>query len=401
MITQLLRAMALVLFISLCQVSYADNTKTDAEFISIADIHFDPFAGCVVNKHQACPLIQKLKSTPYQQWENVFEKNHETHIAGRDEDTNYPLLKTTLQQLKQIKLQKNPIFVLVIGDIFPHDFRESYKKYAHDNSSQSFQLFARKHMQFIVYELGKIFPDTDLYYAVGNNDTYSQDYKVVPNGLFLKDAMMIWSTSIKNKNNIADLRSTFSKAGYYEVTLPQDDQHKIIILNTVLFTDRIHSKAQSSAALEQLNWLHDRLVDAAQHHQKVMLVFHIPYGIDVLATVTNSFTIQEFWQSEFNEKFEAVIKPYADIITDILPAHIHVDTLQMFISKDLANIPVIYTPAISPIFGNNPGFKLMTLDLSRFRISHTVTYYYSINADIPNWQLEYSMNQAYTHYTSG
>ena len=79
-------------------------------------------------------------------------------------------------------------------------------------------------------------------------------------------------------------------------------------------------------------------------------------------------------------------------IVGLLVGHTHMDTFQIIDgTMGKPPIPVIFTPSISPIDGNNPGFKILTLspDLG---LTDFDTYFYPID-HLPNaWQKEYNFN---------
>jgi hypothetical protein len=204
--------------------------------------------------------------------------------------------------------------------------------------------------------------------------------------------MKTWSILIKDRNNKASFQDVFPAAGYYEITVPGNKQQKIILLNTVLFTDRVHIIQQKQAAFRQLAWLHSRLLFAEKHHQHVILAFHIPIGIDIFATIKSKLDIKEFWQENYTEKFEADLERFSSVITGILPAHIHVNAFQLIMLKRLMNIPVNFTPSISPIFGNNPGFKIFSYEEDTLGIKNRETYFYPLDGSPPAWERQYSLN---------
>lgn len=62
--------------------------------------------------------------------------------------------------------------------------------------------------------------------------------------------------------------------------------------------------------------------------------------------------------------------------------------------KDLANtILITATPSISPVVGNNPGYKLYYYALKNSVITDYLTYFYPLGKN--KWQLEYDFNQTY------
>jgi predicted phosphodiesterase len=363
--------------------------RTD-KFISISDIHFDPFAGCEKLPYP-CPIIEKLRSAKYQLWGQILSGNN--NLIAYRKDTNYSLLKTTLLELQTIKKQENPRFVVILGDFLGHNYIDHYRKYSGDRSTDGYYLFVRKTFQFIAYELEKVFPDIDVYSVVGNNDSYQDDYILTPHGAFFHNIADIWVQLMKDRRSKKQFQNTFSIAGYYAVTLP-GDKSKIIVLDTVLFSSLSQTnRVRDAAAKEQLVWLKDQLKMAEKNHQTILLAFHIPAGIDVFSTLRVFSLVHEFWQPEYTREFEELLNEYSKNIVGILSGHIHMDSFQLINIKRGNPLPVIFTSSISPVFGNNPAFKVFSYDAKTSRLENYDTYFYPL--DKLNWQREYSFNRIY------
>lgn len=358
------------IYITMNQLAFADDA-----FISLSDIHFDPYFACT-QANRSCKMFDLLQKTPYQKWQIIFSEYSQEKEKSYS-DTNYTLLKSTLEQAYQVKLEKHPQFVLILGDFLSHNFREQYYRYSKDKTRASYHAFVKKTLQFLTNEIEKTFPQVDVYPLVGNNDSYTGDYSVIINGDFFRDTSITWSELIKNKNNLENFRSSFLKAGYYEIETSSDN--KIIMLNTVLFSEKVRNKSQKQAALLQLNWLHKKLEFAKAHRQHVILAFHIPIGIDPFATIKNNFDVKNFWQTGYMNKFETELKQFSTVITAMLAGHVHRESFQFMLPKQLENIPIYITPSVSPIFGNNPAFKVYYYDSTSFKITKFETYYYSLN----------------------
>jgi hypothetical protein len=363
---------------------------SQAKFITVADIHFDPFMGCE-KLPRPCALLQALKTTDYKSWDSILSKSS-MRIPRYQEDTNYLLLESTLLALQKVNQTNKPQFVLVLGDFLAHSFRSKYKKYSSDNSKEGYTQFVKKTLQFLTYKLNQTFPDTSIYPVVGNNDSYTGNYNVVPNGAFLHDTANTWAVMIKDKNNQQAFLQLFPQGGYYAITLPYNQ--KILVLDTVLFSSNSRKKAMAIMAKQQLNWLKAQLTLAQNEHSHVILAYHIPVGVDVFTSVKLFLlTLREFWHPQYSREFQQILQVYGDTIVAILPAHIHMDSYQIV---PVANIPILFTPSISPVYGNNPGFKVFTYFPETLLIQDYVTYYYPyLETSLGDWKLEYSFNKVY------
>lgn len=368
------------------------STTDSASFISIADIHFDPFTTCMKDV-TPCPLIEKLQQAPVEQWEMLLA-TYDVKLPQYKQDTNYPLLKLDMTELQKIAVAENSAFVLVLGDLLGHNFRQNYDMFATDKTPVGYQAFVKKTLRFLTRKMANAFPSMDVYTVVGNNDSYQDDYFVEPNGAFFKEVADIAGDLIKSKNNQSMMKKEFSTAGYYAVDFPNDARLHLIVLNSVLFSKKVRGISIEHAALEELNWLSDELATVHINHQKALIVLHIPVGIDVYASLKNNpFTIISLWQPMYAEQLETLLQKYAANIMAILPAHFHMDTFQI-LSEGANTIPVSFTPGLSPLFGNNPGFKIYRYSSLSLQLQDFVTLRYSLGTT-KEWSKEYDFNEIY------
>jgi sphingomyelin phosphodiesterase acid-like 3 len=374
------------------------KNEPTATFLSFSDVHFNPFSSCAVISVKPCALISRLRAAPAKEWEAIFESDDSKVVAGFSHDTNYALLKSSLAEIKSINQSEKSQFALILGDFLAHHFREQYVLASHDHTAQGYQDFVKKTLQFLTLEIRQAIPEGDVYPAVGNNDTYTGDYSVIPRGAFLRDTAMTWSHLMKDPENQRNLLTNFPKGGYYAVTVPNNKKQRILVLNTVLFSSSAKGAATVQAARDELIWLHAELAKAAAEKQSVLLAFHIPVGINVYKTLMSLFGgVKEFWRPEYSIAFDKELRTFPDTLRGMLPGHIHMDSFQVVGLNEFAEIPVSFTPSISPIFGNNPGFKLYSYDPETFKLVNYDTYFYSLDEDASHrhWQKEYNFKQVY------
>lgn len=385
-----------IVLLCFSHIIYAQSTET-AKFLTIADVHFTPFTSCKMTKLGACDVVTQLRRAKYQDWQKILEQVPSHQQIKSRIDTSYALLKSSLQEIQAIIQTEHPRFILLLGDVLPHNFREQYIVFSRDTSTEGYRSFVKKTLLFLAAEFQQVAPNVDLYPVLGNNDSYTGDYRVVMRGDFLRDTTTIWAPLIKNTENQQRFRSLFPVGGYYAVDIPGSKNQRIVVLNTVLFSSRVNKKlAAKKAAQEQLVWLHDQLKQATSQHKKVIVAYHIPDGIDVFQTVQNIWNgIVGFWQPEYSNALQQELRTFPDTVTAILPAHIHMDSFQILTLDKTHQIPISFTPAISPIFGNNPGFKVYTYDTTTLQLKDFVTYFYLLRDQGRGWQKEYNFNQVY------
>ena len=361
-------------------------------FLTLADIHFDPYVACYTQTEKPCLVISKLRQSRVANWSRIL-KQYDIAKPQYRLDTNYPLLEASLNSAKIAAQNNHAGFVLVLGDFIGHDFRKYYRKYSLDDSLSGYQSFLNKTLQFVTQEIAKTFPSLDVYMVVGNNDTYSRDYISKPNGAFFKDAAHLWAPLIKNVRNREVMQKQFPYAGYYAVTIANQPTLRLIVLNTVLFSHKSFGAPADAAAIKELAWLDDELKQVRAKHQKAIIAMHIPMGIDVYASMRfHLFTLVNFWKPNYTAQFKSEMKAFSPEIAGILSGHIHSDWFQeMSFGDSSQTIAMSGTPSVSPIFGNNPGFKIYRYPLSIFKIQDDYTYYLPI--DNKNWGLEYEFER--------
>lgn len=368
----------------------ANSKKELAYFITLADIHFDPFIYCEDKK--PCPLIEKLRQSEVSQWRSILASTN-TFMSHYRQDTNYALLTSSLNAAKKIAEIDKIKFVLVLGDLLGHEYYHNYKAYSSDKTRAGYHAFVRKTLAFLNQALMQAFPQANIYMVVGNNDSYQGDYRSDPGGAFFKDSAETFKQSL-NINDQASFKRQFSLAGYYALDIPNIPDLKLIVLNSNLFSDQAKGRGVPKAAEQELDWLQGELAKAKANGQKVLIAMHIPLGIDVYQTIKfRLFKLVEFWNPLYSKRFQTEIERYTPEIIGIFTGHLHADSFRI-ITQGPNGVPATSTPSISPIFGSNPGFKVYAYSESARRLVDFVTYYTILNGD-GTWEGEYHLNRIY------
>lgn len=389
----------LFILTTFCTLAFATPVQTK-KFITIADIHFNPFSGCE-QLPTPCPLLAELQTSEISSWDSIFKK-YISHMQTRyHQDTDYSLLQSFITELTKLTQQQHPTFILILGDFIAHGFPEKFKKYTENNSQDAYQQFTKKTFQYLIYKLNQTAPSLPFYPVLGNNDSYNGNYQVEPHGLFLKETAEIFSSLIKNNKSATEFKNEYPSAGFYAITLNQHQQ-RLIVLNSVLFSGLHSTSSRKEVAEEQLIWLEKQLNDARQNKQRVLIALHIPLGVDVFlsskmqTSLMRYFVHPLFFQSEFNKKIISLLQNNADIIVGLLPAHTHHDNFQLITTENKPSIPSIITASISPIYGNNPGLKIFTYQDKPFELLDFDTYTYPLEkSNLWQWQKEYNFNDVY------
>jgi hypothetical protein len=358
----------------------------------MSDLHFDPMADP--------RLVDRLAAAEPEQWRAVLESSGETSLGRYGRDTNWMLLRSALQQMAETL--PNPAFVLVSGDFLAHDFRREFDDAASDHSDAAYRVFARKTMQFIARQLGQTFRATPILPTLGNNDEVCGDYRLQPEGPFLADMLPIMRALVGGPGGPGFDRN-WTSYGNYSVAV---GGVRVIFANTVFFSvhyrNACGSPDDTDAGRATLAWLEAELEAGKQAHEHVWLVFHIPPGIDGYATLRRGAcpgTVIPMWDQRYAESFYALLRRYADTVAASFAGHTHMDDFRLIGDADGRYAFTLITPAVSPIFGQNPAFRSLVYD-SAGSILNQTTYDLTnlpeataAGAVAPAWQAEYTFTE--------
>src|SRR5215212_5352400 len=160
------------------------------QFLSVSDIHFDPFADPA--------LVTRLEAADVSQWDAIFASSTVTALSTYGSDVNDPLLRSALGEMQQ--RIPSPAFVLISGDFLAHDFDKTYQQYATDKSPAAYTAFVTRTIAYVAGAIRKAWPGVRVYPTLGNNDSDCGDYAVAPNGAFLANFRDIWSPIVGSRS---------------------------------------------------------------------------------------------------------------------------------------------------------------------------------------------------------
>jgi sphingomyelin phosphodiesterase acid-like 3 len=352
----------------------------------ISDLHFDPLSDPTI--------VKQLIAAPSSDWEAIFAGSGQTGYAHAPHDANYPLLKSALSAAAG----QNPTdFAIALGDYLRHDFENAFVKAGGD--PKEFPEFAAKTAVYVVHALQTTL-GVPIYLVLGNDDSPCGDYKMAPGSSFLAALGDSLDVLVHNPEAAADFRT----GGFYELPHPTVPHQRILVLNSVLWSclySNCGSDKSDPGAVE-LDWLSSKLYQAKILGNRVILAMHIPPGIDSYksAQADHNKPATEFWQDRYFNRFQELMRNYGDIVQIALAGHTHMDDFRV-LSAPSGAVPVAFriTPAVSPIFGNNPAFSVLEYSLSTGAISDVATYFLDLakGGDNPGWALEYRFSKAYRY----
>jgi sphingomyelin phosphodiesterase acid-like 3 len=381
---------AIALIAVACQPQEAGPPHVAGQMLVLSDLHFDPMADP--------QLVSRLAAAEPDQWTTILESSGSTGLGRYRRDTNWMLLRSALRQASETL--PNPSFVLISGDFLAHDFRKEFDATARDHSDPAYRVFLRKTMQFLAQQLRQAYPTASILPALGNNDEECGDYQLQPSGPFLADTLPILRGLVGNAAGPSFDRDWRSYGNFSAKV----DGIRVLSTNTNFFS--IHysnacgSPSDPDPGQATLTWLDAELTAAQQVRERVWLVYHIPPGIDGYATLGEGVCpakIFPMWNSAYAEGFNKLMRRYPDIVAASFAGHTHMDDFRLTGDRDGF---ALITPAISPIFGQNPAFRTALYDRAGGILDQTTYYLTNLTetasgggAVPPVWRAEYTFSR--------
>ena len=363
------------------------NTARTSQVIVFSDVHFNPFYDTTI--------FDSLVAADASQWESIFASSSISEPSSWGEDSNYPLFALALSSIKANSTSSS--VAIFPGDILVHNFDTQFYNLYGSEDEEAMKSFLCKTVTFFAVEVRAYLGDIPVMFELGNNDSYEGDYKIEPNSQFLSDTAEPFYTLFLN--GTADHNAfinTYETGGYYSAT-PLGTNLLVIALNSIFFSSKAASDT-SAAATAELDWLERALESAAASGQKVWLITHIPTGANISSNknlIDSGGHLDDakmMWVADFQTRFLDILSAYSNTVTMIFTGHTHMDEYRLPIGA------LEVTPAISPIDGNNPAYKIFTFTDNSFLITDYVSFSYDLSKssgqfnDYYNFSGLYSMN---------
>jgi len=363
-------------------------------FLIVTDIHFDPFSNP--------SLVPALDQNPVSGWTDIL-KSAAGNIQSYGSDATFTLMVSALEAAAAQGMAYD--YVLYTGDYLSHGFNSSYDSHAGANP-RGVTSFSVKTTQYVSHLLGDTFGDIPVYGVLGNEDSACGDYRIEPAGAYLDGVGEEWAELSRQPQRFAE----FQKYGNYKVAHPTIPDQDIIALNNVFWTTRYSNSCgtgDGNPGQDTMNWLNAQLLDTQQAGRKAQILMHVPPGADAYDTARHGVpdscgqNVRLFWHEHFLSEFLDLMHKYAGTVDYTFSGHTHMDGFTVI--NDASGAPLIVnqiTPAVSPIFGNNPAFAVFLYDKTNGTVKDSATYYLT-NLDAaaagakPDWQLEYDYRGTY------
>ncbi|WP_320171871.1 metallophosphoesterase [Maridesulfovibrio sp.] len=364
-----------------------------SDFVVISDVHFNPFSDT--------SLFNRLVAEPAENWNEIFQTSSKTNLPGYGSESNYTLLSKALDSAASEA--QSPVMVIFPGDILGHGFNTAFYNLYGSVAPAALKSFIYKTVRFFVLQIKSRFPNQPVFFTLGNNDAYAGDYNLVAGGDFLSEtASLFMNQWLEGRVQADEFTSTYKAGGYYKVD-SELENIRLISLNSVLFSTRRPAPASGDAAYVQLDWFENQLAAAKEAGQKVYVVTHVPPGVDVFQTVRTFMDangrisgVSLMWHADYQKRFLEIMESYKDLDMVFFSGHTHMDEFRLLYDEARTSHPdpILGQPAVSPIFGNNPGYRLIHVSASTWQLEDYTTHYLPLDS-ADKFSLEYQFSRQY------
>jgi sphingomyelin phosphodiesterase acid-like 3 len=405
-----LLSLAAILVVLLFPAARARSAETPSvnQFLIASDLHFNPMADL--------SLVADLTAAPPTGWEAILQRSKLTAFSQYGHDTNWWLFQSSLDQMRATL--PHPAFIMITGDILAHQFPENFASAMHDKDREHYRLFVLNTVEFVALEFRKRFPDTKILITPGNDDEECGDYSVRANGIFLNDTADLARSLARADDGLS---TEWKALGSYNIPHPSLRGIRILSLNTVFFSEHYHADSfrdgcapvASTGPADLLQWLESNLAQAKAAHEKIWLMFHIPPGMDVFTTTKQYLSqllrsgspnasacakaIVPMWVPSWTSQFDSLLERYQDTVIASFAGHTHADDFRLIHAAGTNELFVLIDPPISPIFGQNPAFRVVTFERDGSLADQST--YYLTNLEKASvtvsgtWEKEYTFSE--------
>lgn len=376
----------------------AYGTEGSGTVVVISDLHFDPF--------DPPALAAALAGSAPTTWQAAFASVDNQAMSRSGEDTNHALLVSSLAAFA--KRAADADFAIVPGDFLAHEFEDKAAKALNiAPTSPAAGEMAVKTTVFVADLLADALAGKPAIVALGNNDSSCGDYRIEPGGSYLANTRETVRRLVGTARLEADFDETYAAAGYYAARHPTVANGLIIVLNDILWSTKYRDACGTggqAAAQAMFGWLRERLARQRAAGGRVWMVHHIPWGIDPYSTIATPAPscpakVVPFLQEPYASDFPALLAEYRDVLQASFSGHTHFDDYRLLGDERGTVVGVDkVTPAISPIFGQNPGFQVFTYDRRSGAPTDFSTWYLANPGDPlhkADWRFEYTFTEAY------
>ncbi|HET7462110.1 MAG TPA: hypothetical protein VFJ82_12715 [Longimicrobium sp.] len=318
----------------------------------VSDLHFDPFTA-------GASVVKTLRATPTTQWARVLAAaSTDTAPSAYGSDSNYPLLVSAAAAMRQAV--PHPAFAVITGDFLGHDFEEKYDSvFAGTPYSGGAAAFADSTMAFMARWMGSVVPeDVPVYPSIGNNDSGCNDYGM--DTQFQRSAARSWARLAQRGGGAPGFVAAFDSGGYYTARPPKANV-TLVMMNDIYWSRSYDAACGPDRGPRELQWLAGVLGATRAAGGRAWLAAHIPPGVDIYSSMKNPANPTLMLTPAYVAPFDSLVRANAGVIALQVTGHTHMSEFRVYTTGADSGVPDLGVPAVSPVFGNNPGFVSLRL----------------------------------------
>ncbi|CAE7191583.1 sgmD [Symbiodinium natans] len=185
----------------------------------------------------------------------------------------------------------------------------------------------------------------------------------------------------------------YKYGGYFELAV---GGLTILSISTVIYSVfHVPAGPLEDDPFSQFAWLKERLGEAVQQQRRVWIVGHIPPGIE-------TFGFTELWRPVYVAKYLEIVQDpvLGPAIAAQLFGHLHKDEFRVLPNPPPGAGPIILSASISPVYYNNPSFKIVQYNRTSGKLVNFKMVYSEITADGKplQWGFGYDLLQTYPEF---
>lgn len=367
---------AVILLLACCLTALAGaSPATDSIFVWLTDLHTDPFYGTAsaTNPTKNCSNLQIASDMPYGQ-------------IGCD--SPWKLVESVLRDAAFYNWSD---FVVVAGDYVRHNA----DRMPAANSTQAMADIILNITATLNSSMGSHVsrlhsPAVEAHHeavvaTMGNNDVLpNYNMPLQPNNYVLKILADAWSMELTPEEYDTVLYGGYLARQVTPTLL-------LISINTLIYS-RDHVPASTTAAdpLNQFQWLAAQLSQLQKSGTgHAYIVGHIPPVVD-------SFSLKQLWLDQYLEPYFSILNQYSSVVKAQLFAHLHADEFRVVNGKSLkCSVPLYIASSVSPIYDNNPAYRLMQYSAATGDIVDWQVLYMNLTSQDGTWDVLYTWSDTF------
>eukprot|EP00818_Percolomonas_sp_WS_P006258 CAMPEP_0117439074 /NCGR_PEP_ID=MMETSP0759-20121206/2381_1 /TAXON_ID=63605 /ORGANISM="Percolomonas cosmopolitus, Strain WS" /LENGTH=686 /DNA_ID=CAMNT_0005230785 /DNA_START=179 /DNA_END=2236 /DNA_ORIENTATION=+ len=406
-------------------IQYATKDRNKSSFLWFSDIHMEPYYNDTASCFQMCRnQLTAWNTTPCGNYREFRDVPKEYGRYGCN--TPRELLRATLLEMKAKTGTKYGMnFGIYTGDIAAHGISEVVKDmndrrtiltgFNGQNSEEEHvapmtnghydeslglrsmslhqSLFpsitfinatevVRETLETVVNDIHEVFHDLPIFLAIGNCDVV-HDYQWTTDRKWIMELHKLFKKLWNGWEYVDDSDFVTSRTGNYVVTqLPGLPNMRLISFNALVFSPLNHQNAEITALANwSLSWIEKQLMEAEEEKQTVLLVYHIPVGM-------NAFSDTPQWIEDYENRFLTMTQRYKNTVESHLCGHFHYESFKLLTDEETKDpfAVLLVSPSVSPFFFSNPSFREFVIDSD-----HIVDYY--------NYFFDLEQQDSGVHYT--